>query len=177
MHNPYTDYYLNQQGHGDMAVFHGAPWQVGHGQMGYGLGALFRSLAKVATPLLKRGVKGLGQIVTSAGGDLLGDLAQGKNIKEAAKARGKEALGTAKNKALEFVQQKAEKSQTGQGRRRRSRSARSRSMKRSRSRRSRSSKRQKGGRKVKKRKASRSVSRRRQTKRRKTAPADIFGLA
>ena len=171
MHNPYIDYYLNQQGHGaDVAVFRGAPWQMGHGQMGYGLGALFRSLAKVAMPILKRGAKSLGKIALSMGKDLLGDAMEGKNVKEAAKARGKEALGGAKNKALDFVQQKVEKSQTGQGHRKRSRS-----IKRSRSSRSRSSKRQKGSRKVKKRKASRSVSRRRQTKRQKTTPADIFG--
>ena len=175
MHNPYIEYYLNQQGRVDMTVFRGAPWQMGYGQMGYRLGALFRSLAKVATPILKRGAKTLGQIAMTTGKDLLGDLMEGENVKEAAKARGKEALGAAKNKALEFAQQKAEKSQTGQGCRRRSRSARSRSMKRSRSSRSRSSKRQKGGQKVKKRKTSRPVSRRRQTKRRKTTPADIFG--
>ena len=170
MHNPYIDYYLNQQGRGDMTVFRGAPWQIGHGQMGYGLGALFRSLAKVATPIIKRGAKTVGEIAMTTGKDLLGDLMEGKNVKEAAKARGMEILGAAKNKALEFVQLKAEKSQTGQGRRKRSRSIR-----RSRSSRSRSSKRKKGGQKVKKRKASRSVSRRRQTKRRKTTPADIFG--
>ena len=94
MHNPYIDYYLNQQGHGgDMAVFRGAPWQ-----MGYGLGALFRSLSKVATPLLKRGAKSLGKIATSTGKDLLGDTAKGKNVKEAAKARGKEALGLQRTK-------------------------------------------------------------------------------
>ena len=107
-----------------MAVFRGAPWQMEHGQMGYGLGALFRSLTKVATPILKRGAKTLGQIAMSTGKDLLGDIVQGKNVKEAARAPGMEALGVAKNKALEFVQQKAKKSQTGQGRRKRSRSIR-----------------------------------------------------
>ena len=167
MHNPYIDYFLNQQGHGgDMAVFRGAPWQMGHGQMGYGLGGLFRSLAKVATPILKRGAKSLGQIALSTGKDL-GDIVQGKNVKEAAKARGKEALGVAKNRAIDFVQQKAENFQTGQGRRKRSRSIR-----RSKSSRSRSRKRQKGSQKVKKRKASISVSRRRQTKTRRYGRKD-----
>ena len=169
MHNPYINYYLNQQGHGCgcMAVFRGAPWQMGQGQMGYGLGDLFRSLAKVATPIIKRGAKTVGEIAMTTAKNLFGDLMEGKNAKEAAKSRGKEALGVAKNKALEFVQQKAEKTQTGQGRRRRSRSTK----------RSRSSKRpkQKGGRKVKKRKASASASRRKPTKRRRTTPADIFG--
>ena len=39
-------YYLDQQqqGHG-MPVFRGSLWQAGHGQHGYGLGDLFRSIA------------------------------------------------------------------------------------------------------------------------------------
>ena len=82
----------------------------------------------------------------STGKDL-GDIVEGKNVKEAAKARGKEALGVTKNKAPEFVQEKAEKSQTGKGRRKRSRS-----IKRSRSSQSSSSKRQKDGQKLKREK-------------------------
>ena len=171
MHNPYIDYYINQQGHGgSMAVFRGAPWQMGHGQMGYGLGDLFRSLVKVATPIVKRGAKTLGEIAMTTGKDLFGDIIEGKNVKEAAKTRGLEALGAAKNKGLELVQQQAEKAKTGEGRRRRKRSR----SKRSKSTRSRSSKRQKGGR-VKKKKASVSASRRKQSKKRRTTPADIFG--
>ena len=39
--NPYVNYYLNQrQGHG-MPMFRGSPWQIGHGQVGFGLGGLF----------------------------------------------------------------------------------------------------------------------------------------
>ena len=34
--NPYTHYYLEQQGRG-MPVFRGSPWQMGHDQKGYGL--------------------------------------------------------------------------------------------------------------------------------------------
>ena len=65
--NPYVSYYLaQQQGHG-MPVFHGSLWQKGQGQMGYGLGNLFRSLAKVVTPMLKRGGKALGKIVATTG--------------------------------------------------------------------------------------------------------------
>ena len=29
-----------------MTVFRGSPWQIGHGQMGYGLDGLFRSVAR-----------------------------------------------------------------------------------------------------------------------------------
>ncbi len=76
--NPYVSYYLaQQQGHG-MPVFHGSLWQKGYGQMAYRLGNLFRSLAKVVTPMLKRGGKALGKIVATTGADLLGDIASGK---------------------------------------------------------------------------------------------------
>ena len=171
MHNPYVPYYLaQQQGHG-MPVFRGSLWQMGHGQMGYGLGNLFRSLAKVVTPLVKRGAKTLGKIVATAGADLLGDVAAGKNVKEAVKARGLEALNAAKTKALE---------QSGSGRRSRGGKrprSRSKSTKRSRSRkRSKSTKRSRSKKRVvKKRKPSRSTTRSRPAKKRKTSPQDIFG--
>ena len=46
-----------------MFVFRGSPWQMGHGQKGYGLGGLFRTVARTAVPLVKRGAKALGQEV------------------------------------------------------------------------------------------------------------------
>ena len=66
----------------NMPVFRGSLWQMGHRQMGYGLGNLFRSLAKVALPMLKRGGKALRQIVATTGADLLGDIASGKMLKK-----------------------------------------------------------------------------------------------
>ncbi len=180
--NPYVSYYLaQQQGHG-MPVFHGSLWQRGHGQMGYGLGNLFRSLAKVVTPMLKRGGKALGKIVATTGADLLADIASGKNVKEAAKARGLQALGTAKAKAMEHMQaNKQTGEQSGSGRRRkrlrstnrsksRSKSAKRSKRSKSTTKRSRSKKRT-----VKKRKPTRSRTRSRQAKKRKTSPQDIFG--
>ncbi len=104
--NLYVNYYLTQQQGLGPPVFRGSLWQMGHGQMGYGLGNLFRSLAKVVMPLVKRGAKGLGKIVAKTGADLLGDITAGNNVKEAAKARGLEALGAAKTKALEHIQAK-----------------------------------------------------------------------
>ena len=56
MSNPYVRYYLDQQGHG-MSVFRDSPWQIGHGQMGYGPGGLFRSLARAVMPMVKVGHK------------------------------------------------------------------------------------------------------------------------
>ena len=43
-------YYLDQQQGRGMPVFRGSLWQAGHGQHGYGLGGLFRSIARVAMP-------------------------------------------------------------------------------------------------------------------------------
>ena len=49
----YMRYYLDQQqGKGFPPVFKGAPWQVGHRQMGYGLGGLFRSITRTVMPLV-----------------------------------------------------------------------------------------------------------------------------
>ena len=157
MNNPYTRYYLEQQQGRGIPVFRGSPWQMGHGQMGYGLGGLFRSLARAVTPMVKSGAKTLGNIALSSGKNLLDDVLAGKNVKEAAKARAVEAANVAKNKAVERVRAYA---QTGSGRR---------------------TKRPRAGAKrkretAKKRKPSPSVVRTAPTKKRRTARAvDIFG--
>ena len=153
--NPYTHYYLEQQGRG-MSVFRGSPWQMGHGQKGYGLGGLFRSVARSVMPLVKSSAKALGNIALNSGANFVSDVLAGKNVKQAAKARALEGVNTAKTKAAQRVQRFA---QTGQGRARtRSRSTR-RPIKRT----------------AKKRKASVSMTRRTQTKRPRASPRDIFG--
>ena len=38
-----------------MNVFRGSPWQNGHGQVGFGLGGLFRSVARAVMPIVKSG--------------------------------------------------------------------------------------------------------------------------
>ena len=110
MTNPYVRYYLDQQGHG-MPVFRG-PWQIGHGQMGYGLGGLFRSIARAIMPMAKSGAKALGNIALKSGAIFVGDVLAGKNVKEAAKARALEAANVAKKKAVNKLM-----NQTGSGKR------------------------------------------------------------
>ena len=61
MNNPYVRFDLDQQGRG-MSVFRGSPWQMGHGQKGYGLGGLFCSVARSVMPFVKSGAKALGNI-------------------------------------------------------------------------------------------------------------------
>ena len=100
MNSSYVRYYLcQQQGHG-MSVFRGSPWHMGHGQMGYGLGDLFSSVARAVMPMVKSGAKTLGKIALNAGANVLGDIAFARNLKVAVKNRGKEAVGVAKDKAV-----------------------------------------------------------------------------
>ena len=174
MNNPYVRFYLDQQGRG-MSVFTGSPWQMGHGQKGYGLGGLFRSVARSFMPLMKSGVKALGNIALNSGANFVSDVLAGKNVKQAAKARALEG-NTAKTKAAQRVQRFA---QTGQGRARtRSRSTRRSTKRTSRKRKASASATKRSAatkRTAKKRKASVSMTRRKQTKRPRTSPRDIFG--
>ena len=145
----YLRYYVDQQQGKGMGVFRGSPWQVGHGQMGYGLGGLFRSVARSVVPMIKSGAKTLGNIALSSGTKLLGDILAVKNVKKAARSRFTEATGVAKQKAINKLQSL---SQTGNG------------------------KRQPGKRKSKKRKIPSATTTSKQTKKRKTTRVeDIFG--
>ena len=162
MGNPYIHYYLGQQDGRGMPVFRGSSWQRGYGQVGYGLGGLFRSLGKIAKPMIKSGAKALGNITLTSGVNLLGDVLDGKSVKQAAKTRALEGANTAKMQAIQRAQRYA---QTGRGRRR-SRSSRRSTKKRKASR---------TKRRAKKRKASASATRRKPTKRARTSPRDIFG--
>ena len=171
-----------------MSVFRGSPWQMGHGQKGYGLGGMFGTIARTVMPLVKRGAKALGNILLNTGVNFASDVVAGKNVKQAAKARALEGVNTAKTKAVHGLQRYA---QTGQGRKRsrsstRKRKASASASRRSASRRSasrrsasrRSTRKRKASRtkrRAKKRKASVSMTKRKQTKRPRTSPRDIFG--
>ena len=150
--NPYTHYYLEQQGRG-MPIFRGSPWQ-----MGQRLG------------------QRLGNNALNTGANFASDVLAGKNVKQAAKARALEDVNTARTKAAQRLQRYA---QTGQGRKP-SRSTRRPTKKRkaSASASRRTAKKRKTPptkRKAKKRKASISMTGRKQTKRPRTSPRDIFG--
>ena len=110
--NPYIHYYLGQQDGRGMPVFKGSSWQRGYGQVGYGLGGLFRSFEKIAKPMIKSGAKALGNIALTSGVNLLGDVLAGKSVKQAARARALEGANAAKMQAIQRAQRYA---QTGQG--------------------------------------------------------------
>ena len=62
--------------------------------------------------MVKSGAKALGKIVLKSGRDLVSDVFEGKNVKEAAKARALEAANVAKGKAISKLT-----GQTGSGKR------------------------------------------------------------
>jgi len=96
--DPYTAYYRRQQiqtGGTISQVFHGAPYQRGHG-VGSFLGGMFRTIA----PLVKSGAKALGEEALRSGIGFLGDIAAGTmDPKVAASARLKQLTGSLKRKA------------------------------------------------------------------------------
>ena len=77
----YICYYLDQQQGNGMNVFRGSPWQNGHGQVGFGLGGLFRSVARAVMPIVKSGAKTLGNIALNTGANLLGETFLVKMLK------------------------------------------------------------------------------------------------
>ena len=54
--------------------------------MGYGLGGLFRRLARAAINLAKCGAKALGKIALNTGANVLGDVIARKSFKKVAKS-------------------------------------------------------------------------------------------
>ena len=77
-------------------------------QQGYGLGGVFRSAGRYVSPILGE----VGKIGVTAGADLvknlLGDVIDGKSVKEAARERGRQAgkqsLNLAGERAIQVIQ-------------------------------------------------------------------------
>ena len=78
----YENYYTNQVGSG-MPIYVGSRNQRGHG-LGNVLGGLFKSVA----PVLKKGL----QTVARSGLALVGDVLDGKNLKDSAKSRAAQGI-------------------------------------------------------------------------------------
>lgn len=77
--------YPNQYG-GNLPYFQGAAFQRGHG-----IGGIFKSLARTFAPVIKKGLIRVGKKALETGGKVIGDVASGKNFKEAVKHRSKES--------------------------------------------------------------------------------------
>ena len=83
-----TDHYLRQQRGGNIIGFRGARIQ-----KGYGIGGIFKSLARIAIPLFKRGAKAIGKRALQAATEVGQDVLEVKNVIESAKSREKKAAG------------------------------------------------------------------------------------
>lgn len=91
---PYQRYVIPiaQRGKGDISMYGGTH---PYGQGGNGLGGMFRSLFRTATPLLKTAAKKVGKQLLSTGLDtgvqISQDVMNGQSLKKAAKTRAKAA--------------------------------------------------------------------------------------
>lgn len=95
-----------QSGHG-LDGFHGLPYQ-----RGGGLGNFFKSLFRIAIPVLKQAAQAtarrVGKQALSAVGNIAADISGGRKLKESVIARGKEGLAN-------VLQDSAVSLQTGSG--------------------------------------------------------------
>ena len=82
-----TDHYLRQQHGGNIVGFRGARIQ-----RGYGIGGIFKSLARIAIPLFKRGAKAVGKRALKVATEVGQDVLEGKDVIKSAKSRGKQAV-------------------------------------------------------------------------------------
>ena len=80
-------YYLRSQNGGGLRGFHGARIQ-----RGYGLGSFFKSIARVAIPLVKKGVNALGKKAIKTAVNVGQDVLEGKSVKQAVASRGRQAV-------------------------------------------------------------------------------------
>jgi hypothetical protein len=81
------DHFLRQQRGGNIAGFRGVCMQ-----RGYGIGSIFKSLARYAIPLFKQGAKVVGKRALQAATEVGQDVLRGKNVRESAKTHGREVI-------------------------------------------------------------------------------------
>ena len=61
-------------------------------QRGYGIGGMFKSLARIAISLFKRGAKAVGKRALKAVTEVGQDVLEGKNVMKLLKSRGSDAV-------------------------------------------------------------------------------------
>ena len=88
-------YPVGQMGYGDLPGYRGSRYQ-----RGYGIGSLLGSLFRAATPLLKSGAKALVKQGARFGTEVVSDVIEGRNIKEAARERGAQVARRVGRKAV-----------------------------------------------------------------------------
>ena len=90
----FEDYYLNQEGNG-LLYYKGQSFQ-----KGYGIGGWFKKIFRTVLPLISKGTKTIGKEVLRTGTQIAGDVLEGKDIRESAEVRTKEAGRKLAKKAM-----------------------------------------------------------------------------
>lgn len=90
----FEDFYVNQAGNG-LSYYQGQTYQ-----KGYGIGGWFKKLFRTALPFLTRGAKTVGKEVLRTGSQIANDILEGRNIRESAETRTKEAGKNLAKKAI-----------------------------------------------------------------------------
>ena len=94
------DHFLRQQRGGNIAGYRGARFQ-----RGYGIGGIFKSLARYAIPLFKQGAKVVGKRALQAATEVGQDVLHGKDGKESVKTHGVDVEDFAEQGAKALLQQ------------------------------------------------------------------------
>jgi len=94
----WVEFFASQHGGGG---FIGDPFQRG----GFSLGSLFKGLARVALPVLKRAGKSVAKQALQTGMEVADDVIEGKNLGESVKEHGKTALKTQMKKGRKAITQ------------------------------------------------------------------------
>ena len=81
------DHFLRQQRGGNITRYRGERFQ-----RGYGIGGIFKSLARNAIPLFKQGAKVVGKRALQAATEVGQDVLRGKNVRESVKTHGGEVV-------------------------------------------------------------------------------------
>jgi hypothetical protein len=118
----YKNLIAEQQQHPDQVPLQrglGAGLPGFHGYKGYqrgaGLGNFFASLFRRALPFLKTAAKAVGKQALSTGAHIAGDMAQGRDWKEALAAHGKTGASNLFHQAGDAVADEATSAQQGKG--------------------------------------------------------------
>ncbi len=83
-------------------------------QRGYGIGGIFRSLARFAMPLFKKSAESVGKPALKVATEVGRDVLDGKSFKESAKSRGREVFKDLANQGANALLHQA-----GRGKKRR----------------------------------------------------------
>ena len=101
---PFFSTSSRQVGRGGISVFRGSP--IPHVQYGRGFGSLFKSVARVVTPLASKALRYTAKRGLETGIGVLSDVLSGENVKTAAKRRASEAFQQTKQDALKAVKRR-----------------------------------------------------------------------